>query len=122
MTLAAGTRLGAYEITAKLGEGGMGEVWRATDSKLKREVAIKVLPEAFAADTDRLARFEREAEEAGAPSPGSRPGTAPGRPGAPRCVLRGTGPGRRGRPVAARGPVALTPHAEGRGTARAGCR
>jgi Tol biopolymer transport system component len=51
-----------YRITSKLGEGGMGEVWRATDSKLNREVAIKVLPEAFAADPDRLARFTREAQ------------------------------------------------------------
>jgi len=50
-----------YRITAKLGEGGMGEVWRATDTKLSREVAIKILPEAFAADPDRMARFEREA-------------------------------------------------------------
>ncbi|MBK6406115.1 MAG: serine/threonine protein kinase [Holophagales bacterium] len=62
MATGVGTRLGAYEITAKLGEGGMGEVYRATDTKLKREVAIKVLPEAFAADVDRLARFEREAQ------------------------------------------------------------
>ena len=57
-----GTRLGPYEITAKLGEGGMGEVYRATDSKLRREVAIKVLPAAFTADRERLARFEREAQ------------------------------------------------------------
>ncbi len=57
-----GSRLGPYEITAKLGEGGMGEVYRATDSKLKREVAIKVLPAAFTADPERLARFEREAQ------------------------------------------------------------
>jgi Tol biopolymer transport system component len=57
-----GARLGAYEITGKLGEGGMGEVFRATDPKLKREVAIKVLPAAFAEDPDRLARFEREAQ------------------------------------------------------------
>ena len=56
-----GQRIGAYEITAKLGEGGMGEVYRATDSRLEREVAIKVLPAAFTADADRLARFEREA-------------------------------------------------------------
>jgi len=62
MATGVGTRLGAYEITAKLGEGGMGEVYRATDPKLKREVAIKVLPEPFAADADRLARFEREAQ------------------------------------------------------------
>jgi Tol biopolymer transport system component len=57
----AGTRLGAYEIVASLGAGGMGEVYRARDTKLGREVAIKVLPAAFAADPERLARFEREA-------------------------------------------------------------
>jgi len=57
-----GTSLGHYAITAKLGEGGMGEVWRATDTKLKREVAIKVLPAAFTEDPERLARFEREAQ------------------------------------------------------------
>src|SRR5205085_1177852 len=62
MPLASGTRLGPYEIGAKLGEGGMGEVYRARDSKLKRDVAIKVLPEAFARDAGRLARFQREAE------------------------------------------------------------
>jgi Tol biopolymer transport system component len=57
-----GSRLGPYEITAKLGEGGMGEVYRATDTKLKRDVAIKVLPAAFGEDRERLARFEREAQ------------------------------------------------------------
>ncbi len=57
-----GARLGPYEITAKLGEGGMGEVYRATDTKLKRDVAIKVLPAAFTEDRERLARFEREAQ------------------------------------------------------------
>jgi eukaryotic-like serine/threonine-protein kinase len=62
MSLSPGSRLGPYEITGPLGEGGMGVVYRATDSKLKREVAIKVLPEAFAADAERLARFEREAQ------------------------------------------------------------
>jgi serine/threonine protein kinase/Tol biopolymer transport system component len=62
MSLAAGGRLGPYEITAKLGTGGMGEVWRATDSRLKRDVAIKVLPAEFTADPERLARFEREAQ------------------------------------------------------------
>ena len=62
MALAPGTRLGAYEITAQIGEGGMGEVYRATDTKLKRDVAVKVLPAALAADPERLARFQREAE------------------------------------------------------------
>jgi eukaryotic-like serine/threonine-protein kinase len=62
MPLPAGTRLGPYEVTAQIGVGGMGEVYRATDSNLKRAVAIKVLPESVAADTERLARFQREAE------------------------------------------------------------
>ena len=57
-----GTRLGSYEISAKLGEGGMGEVWRATDTRLERDLALKVLPTAFTEDRDRLARFEREAQ------------------------------------------------------------
>jgi Tol biopolymer transport system component len=57
-----GERLGSYEVTAKLGEGGMGEVYRATDTRLKRDVAIKVLPPAFTQDPERLARFEREAQ------------------------------------------------------------
>ena len=61
MTLSAGARLGPYEILAPLGAGGMGEVYRARDSKLKREVAIKVLPQSLAANADSLARFEREA-------------------------------------------------------------
>jgi Tol biopolymer transport system component len=60
-TLAAGARIGFYEIVGPIGAGGMGEVYRAHDSKLGRDVAIKVLPQAFAADPDRLARFEREA-------------------------------------------------------------
>ncbi len=62
MTIAPGVRIGAYDVTGKLGEGGMGEVWRATDTKLKREVAIKVLPPEFTEDPERLARFEREAQ------------------------------------------------------------
>jgi serine/threonine protein kinase/Tol biopolymer transport system component len=62
MTLATGSRLGAYEILAPLGAGGMGEVYRARDTKLGRDVAIKVLPEAFAHDPDRLSRFQREAK------------------------------------------------------------
>ena len=62
MTISPGTVLGTFEIVSQLGVGGMGEVWGARDSKLGREVAIKVLPEAFANDKDRLARFEREAK------------------------------------------------------------
>jgi serine/threonine-protein kinase len=62
VTLVAGSRLGPYEIVAPLGAGGMGEVYRARDTRLKREVAIKVLPDAFARDPERLARFQREAE------------------------------------------------------------
>ena len=61
MPLSAGTRLGHYDVTALLGEGGMGQVWQARDTKLDRDVALKVLPEAFTSDPDRLARFEREA-------------------------------------------------------------
>ena len=61
MVLTSGTRLGPYEVTGQIGVGGMGEVYRATDTNLGRQVAIKVLPEAFAHDPDRLARFEREA-------------------------------------------------------------
>ena len=57
-----GTRLGPYEILAKVGEGGMGAVYRARDTKLDRDVAIKILPEAFAHDAERLARFTREAK------------------------------------------------------------
>ena len=62
MTIAAGTRLGAYEIVAPIGAGGMGEVYRAHDAKLNRDVALKVLPEAFARDAERMARFQREAK------------------------------------------------------------
>ena len=62
MALAAGTRIGVYEIAAPIGEGGMGQVYRATDTTLAREVAIKILPDAFASDPERLARFEREAK------------------------------------------------------------
>ena len=62
MSLSPGTRLGAYEVTAQIGIGGMGEVYRARDTRLKRDVALKILPELFATDPERLARFQREAE------------------------------------------------------------
>jgi eukaryotic-like serine/threonine-protein kinase len=62
MSLAVGQRIGVFEITGSLGAGGMGEVYRATDTKLKRQVAIKILPGTVASDADRLARFRREAE------------------------------------------------------------
>ena len=62
MALSPGTRLGHYDVTSLLGEGGMGQVWQATDTQLNRQVALKILPDAFAADPDRLARFTREAQ------------------------------------------------------------
>ena len=62
MFLASGTRLGVYEVLSAIGAGGMGEVYKARDTKLLRDVAVKVLPHVFAADADRLARFEREAQ------------------------------------------------------------
>ena len=62
MALTPGTRLGVYEIAAQIGQGGMGAVYRATDTTLGRQVAIKILPDVFAADPERLARFEREAK------------------------------------------------------------
>src|SRR5262245_50193021 len=64
MSLAAGSRLGPYEVLAPLGAGGMGEVYRARDTRLGREVAIKVLPPALSSDPERLRRFEREARAA----------------------------------------------------------
>ena len=61
MSLAAGVRIGVYQIVSALGAGGMGEVYRARDTNLDRDVAIKILPELFASDAERLSRFEREA-------------------------------------------------------------
>jgi Tol biopolymer transport system component len=66
VTLASGTRLGPYEVLAPIGAGGMGEVYRARDERLKRDVAIKVLPASYSQDADRLRRFEQEAQAAGA--------------------------------------------------------
>src|SRR5512141_884559 len=65
MTLSAGSRLGPYEILGQIGAGGMGEVYRAKDARLGRDVAIKVLPASFSDDADRLRRFEQEARAAG---------------------------------------------------------
>src|SRR5216683_5985390 len=62
MSLPSGARLGPYEIVSALGAGGMGEVYRARDTKLNRDVALKIIPDAFASDPDRLARFTREAQ------------------------------------------------------------
>src|SRR5499426_1127803 len=62
MALTAGTRIGPYEVTSPLGEGGMGVVFRAVDTKLHRDVALKLLPDHFADDRERLARFQREAQ------------------------------------------------------------
>ncbi len=61
MSLTSGTKLGPYEIIAPLGAGGMGEVYRAKDTRLGRDVALKILPDSFAPDADRLRRFEQEA-------------------------------------------------------------
>src|SRR5207237_2243552 len=66
MTIANGTKLGRYEIRSQIGAGGMGEVYRARDEKLSRDVAIKVLPTSLSQDQDRLRRFEQEAQAAGA--------------------------------------------------------
>jgi eukaryotic-like serine/threonine-protein kinase len=66
MSISTGSRLGPYEILGPLGAGGMGEVYRARDERLKRDVAIKVLPASYSQDADRLRRFEQEAQAAGA--------------------------------------------------------
>ena len=70
MPLNVGSRLAHYDVTALIGEGGMGQVYQATDTKLKRQVALKILPEAFATDPDHLARFEREAKVLASAGPG----------------------------------------------------
>ncbi len=62
MALEVGSTLGHYQVTALIGEGGMGQVWQATDTQLNRQVALKILPDAFASDPDRLARFTRKAQ------------------------------------------------------------
>ena len=62
MPLTPGTRLGHFHVTALIGKGGMGQVWQATDTQLNRQVALKILPDAFADDPDRLVRFQREAQ------------------------------------------------------------
>ena len=72
MSLITGARLGSYEILALIGAGGMGEVYHARDTKLNRDVAIKILPEAFALDPERLARFKREAQVFARRGPGNR--------------------------------------------------
>ena len=96
MALPHGTRLGAYEIVAPLGAGGMGEVYRAHDAKLNRDVAIKILPEPFVGDADRVARFEREAQALAALSHPNiaiihgfeeSPATASGQPGIKALIL-----------------------------------
>jgi len=78
LALSVGQTAGPYQITAPLGAGGMGEVYRATDPRLGRDVALKLLPEAFAADPDRLARFEREAKVLASPDRLARPAREPG--------------------------------------------
>jgi serine/threonine protein kinase len=62
LALTSSTRLGVYEVTAQIGQGGMGQVWRARDTRLNRDVALKVLPDSFANAADRLARLTREAQ------------------------------------------------------------
>ena len=78
MALTVGSRLGHDDVTALIGEGGMGQVYRATDTQLGRDVALKILPDAFAADPDRLAGFQREAQVLASLTPRSRGRSHPG--------------------------------------------
>ena len=100
MPVPIGTRFGAYEIVSAVGAGGMGEVYRAHDTNLGRDVAIKVLPDVFAADTDRLARFEREARVLASLSHPNIAAIHGLERSGPRNVRNGS---RRSRPKAARG-------------------
>src|SRR4030095_8290147 len=76
MSLSAGTRIGSFEVLVPVGAGGMGEVYRARDTKLGRDVALKILPEALALDPDRLVRSRREAHVLAARTAGSKPASA----------------------------------------------
>jgi serine/threonine protein kinase len=96
MALTPGTRLGPYEVTAQIGVGGMGEVYQATDTNLKRAVALKVLPDSVAGDADRLARFQREAEVLASlndPNIAQIHGLERGAPSTPRHSSGQAGPG-----------------------------
>jgi eukaryotic-like serine/threonine-protein kinase len=98
--LTPGTRLGVYDVLAAIGEGGMGQVWRARDTKLNRDVALKVLPDSFAHDPERLARFTREAQTLaslnhpqiaaiyGLEESPSTPSTSSGQAGSGQAVVR----------------------------------
>jgi len=89
MALSPSSRLGRYEILSPLGAGGMGEVYRARDTRLKRDVAIKVLPASYSQEADRLRRFEQEAQAAGGlNSQGASLGTVPQRPAAVPPLVR----------------------------------
>jgi serine/threonine protein kinase len=90
--LSPGTRLGVYEVTTHIGEGGMGQVYRATGTKLKRHVAFKILTPSFAADADRLARSQREADVLASLRPPSAPAAATRARGVRQGTLGPPGP------------------------------